>query len=69
MANRITSLCIDATDTELLAGFWCAVLDWRVLERENGVVRIGASDEARLFLDFLPVPDGPKRAKNRCTST
>jgi hypothetical protein len=65
MANRITSLCIDATDCETLAAFWCAVLDWSVTERDDGVVRIGPDADANVFIDFLPVPDGPKRVKNR----
>jgi catechol-2,3-dioxygenase len=63
MAGRITSLCIDATDTELLAGFWCAVLGWRVIERDEEFVSIGSG--AGLSIDFVPVPDGPKRTKNR----
>lgn len=64
MANRITSWCIDCTDPELLASFWCAVLDWRITEREDGAVRI-AGDRGEVPIDFLPVPDGPKRLKNR----
>ncbi|MBV9594962.1 MAG: VOC family protein [Actinobacteria bacterium] len=65
MANRITSLCIDCADAELLANFWCEVLGYRVIERDEGGVRIGASPEDPIFIDFLPVPDGPKTAKNR----
>ncbi len=65
MANRITSLCIDATDAEALATFWCAVLDWLVIERDDDAVRIGPSEQAAWFIDFLTVPDGPKTSKNR----
>jgi predicted enzyme related to lactoylglutathione lyase len=64
MANRITSLCIDATDAERLADFWCQVLDWQVIERDE-VVRIGRDEKSAAFIDLLPVPDGPKQTKNR----
>jgi catechol-2,3-dioxygenase len=65
MANRITSLCIDATDAERLADFWCQVLDWQVIERDDEVVRIGRDEKSAAFIDLLPVPDGPKQTKNR----
>jgi hypothetical protein len=66
MANRITSLCIDATDPELLAAFWCEVLDWHVLDRsESGYLTIGSEPGASVVIDLLAVPDGPKRTKNR----
>jgi hypothetical protein len=65
MANRITSLCIDCTDADLLAAFWCGVLDWKVTEEEDGVVRIQPGPGSREAIDFLPVPDGPKTTKNR----
>ena len=66
MANRITSWCIDCTDTALMADFWCAVLGWQVTERDDdGVVRIASGPDATWFIDLLPVPDGPKRGKNR----
>src|SRR3954447_11171752 len=65
MANRITSLCIDCTDADLLAAFWCRVLDWQVTEEEDGAVRIQPEPGPRQAIDFLPVPDGPKTTKNR----
>jgi catechol-2,3-dioxygenase len=65
MACRITSLCIDATDPELLASFWCAVLGWQVIERDGEVVSIASGPDAGLAIDILGTPDGPKRAKNR----
>jgi hypothetical protein len=65
MANRITSLCIDATDPLLLATFWCSVLDWRVIESDDDGVRIGRDAQAPAFIDFLSVPAGPKQTKNR----
>jgi predicted enzyme related to lactoylglutathione lyase len=65
MASRITSLCIDATDARSCADFWCQVLDWQVTEVDDEVVRIQNGPEARLAIDFVTVPDGPKTAKNR----
>jgi predicted enzyme related to lactoylglutathione lyase len=44
MACRITELCLDAADPDRLAAFWCQVLGWTVLERDDaGDVRIGPS--------------------------
>jgi hypothetical protein len=65
VANRITSLCIDATDPGLLADFWCAVLGWQILGREDYGVTIGPEPGSRVAIDFLRVPDGPKPGKNR----
>jgi catechol 2,3-dioxygenase-like lactoylglutathione lyase family enzyme len=65
MANRITSLCIDVTDADLVAGFWTEVLGWPVTERDDEGVRIQDGPDARFAIDFLVVPDGPKGAKNR----
>jgi glyoxalase superfamily protein len=64
MANRITSWCIDCTDPERLAAFWCAVLDWQVTERDDDGIRIEGGPGS-VPIDFLVVPDGPKRGKNR----
>ncbi len=65
MANRITSICIDCTDPQLLAAFWTQVLGWQVVERfDDAGVSIG-SDDSRLRIDLMTVPDGPKRTKNR----
>jgi hypothetical protein len=42
MACRISELVLDCRDPEALAQFWCAVLDFVVLEREDdGSVEIG----------------------------
>ncbi|MFJ2665191.1 VOC family protein [Nocardia fluminea] len=42
MACKITELVIDCADPELLAGFWCEVLGYVVLDRDEGDVQIGA---------------------------
>jgi predicted enzyme related to lactoylglutathione lyase len=65
MANRITSLCVDVTDPDLVVGFWTEVLGWQVTERDAEVVRIMEAPEARFAIDFVVVPDGPKQVKNR----
>lgn len=42
MACRISELVLDCRDPEALATFWCAVLDFVVLQREDdGSVEIG----------------------------
>src|SRR6266516_3082216 len=64
MANRITNVAVDCTDPESLAAFWTQVLGWQVVEREDGIVSIGA-EGSPFLIDFVPVPDGPKRSKNR----
>lgn len=45
MACRIGELVLDCRDPELLARFWCDVLDFVVLDRDSdGSVEIGARD-------------------------
>lgn len=45
MACRISELVLDCRDPEALATFWCEVLDFVVLDREDdGSVEIGARD-------------------------
>ena len=41
MACRFTELVVDCRDPESLASFWAAVLDYRVLSREEDEVEIG----------------------------
>jgi predicted enzyme related to lactoylglutathione lyase len=65
VANRITSLCVDVIDPDLVVGFWTEVLGWQVTERDAEVVRIMETPEARFAIDFVVVPDGPKQTKNR----
>ena len=67
MTSRIANVCIDAVDPELVAGFWCAVLGWEVLERDDSVVCLGPDDGApgaSSHIDVLRVPDA-KGGKNR----
>jgi hypothetical protein len=72
MASRFTELAIDCADPRTLAGFWCAVLDYEVLEEDHESVTIGpASGGASQrpgpvppVLTFARVPEG-KTVKNR----
>ncbi|MFI7066396.1 VOC family protein [Kribbella sp. NPDC050124] len=41
MACRIGELVLGCRDPEVLAQFWCEVLDFVVLDREEGMVEIG----------------------------
>ncbi len=41
MACRISELVLGCRDAEALARFWCEVLDYVVLDREDGAVEIG----------------------------
>jgi catechol-2,3-dioxygenase len=64
VANRIAALAVDCLDAEKLADFWCQVLDWQVVERDEYGVSIAAAG-GPFTIDFLTVPDGPKTSKNR----
>lgn len=41
MACRISELVLDCRDPEALARFWCEVLDFTVLDREEDGIEIG----------------------------
>ena len=65
MACRITELVLDALDPEALAEWWCAVLDYRIVGREDdGAVEIGRADGTLPTILVAPVT-APKREKLR----
>lgn len=73
MASRFTELAIDCADPRGLARFWCSVLDYQVLDEEDGLVTIGSQPRSEggnptgpvpPTLTFARVPEG-KAAKNR----
>ncbi|MEU6439141.1 VOC family protein [Streptomyces sp. NPDC047046] len=73
MTSRFTELTVDCHDPERLAEFWCAVLDFEVIDRGEGQVEIGSwvptAEEVRArqmppTLVFVRVPEG-KAVKNR----
>jgi catechol 2,3-dioxygenase-like lactoylglutathione lyase family enzyme len=41
MACRMSELVLDCRDPEMLARFWCDVLGYRELGREDGAIEIG----------------------------
>ena len=41
MACRFSEIVIDCHDPQALAGFWCAVLGYQVLDEDDGGVEIG----------------------------
>jgi glyoxalase superfamily protein len=65
MACRITELVLDSHDPEALARWWCRVLDYVVVGREDdGSVEIGPADGALPTIVFGRA-DTPKREKLR----
>jgi catechol 2,3-dioxygenase-like lactoylglutathione lyase family enzyme len=68
MACRISELVLDCRDPELLARFWCEVLDFVVLDREgDDMVEIGPREgfggpQPTIILSRT---DEPERAKPR----
>jgi catechol-2,3-dioxygenase len=68
MASRISELVLDSRDPDTLAEFWCEVLDFVVLDREeDGSVEIGARDGfgGSQPTIILSKTDEPKREKSR----
>ncbi|MFI9219479.1 VOC family protein [Streptomyces werraensis] len=73
MTSRFTELTVDCRDPEELAAFWCAVLDFKVIDRTEHKVEIGSwvptVEEVRArqmppTLQFIRVPEG-RSVKNR----
>ncbi|MFF7655006.1 VOC family protein [Streptomyces sp. NPDC007983] len=73
MTSRFTELVVDCHDPERLAAFWCAVLDFTVIERSESDVEIGSWEptvekvrdrQMPPTLLFIRVPEG-KTVKNR----
>src|SRR3984885_13838248 len=69
MACRITELVLDCRNPEVLADFWCRVLGFVVLKREqDGSIEIGPAgtdpDDPGLTLVFGPTSE-PKQTKLR----
>ncbi len=62
MTSRVAALAIDAVDVEAVASFWCQVLGYEVVERDEDVVSIAGQHGPAI--DVLAVPE-PKTVKNR----
>lgn len=68
MAARISELVIDSLDPRRMAEFWCAVLDFVVLDEEDGLIEIGPAAEGFGGLQptiILMPSDTPKTQKLR----
>ena len=44
MTSRFSELVLDCHDPKLVAGFWCAVLGYKIIEESDEVVEIGPED-------------------------
>src|SRR4051794_18948335 len=64
MPSRIAVIAIDSVDPRPIADFWCAVLDWKVIEEDDEVISIGPADRSWPTIDVVRVPEG-KSVKNR----
>ncbi|MDT0202463.1 VOC family protein [Nocardioides sp. AE5] len=64
MGTRIANIVINAVDPDVVADFWCQVLDWQRLEVEDGIVCIGPADGALPGIDVAP-RGRPKATTNR----
>jgi hypothetical protein len=73
MASRFTELVLDSHETRRLAEFWCAALDYRIVDEDDSVIEIGTKEitaeevqrgPVAPTLVFVPVPDD-KVVKNR----
>ena len=64
MVSRLAAVAIDAVNPDRVADFWCAVLGWRILEREDGVITIGPDENTWPRIDVAAVPEA-KAVKNR----
>ncbi|MEW9529730.1 VOC family protein [Microbispora sp. NPDC049125] len=68
MACRVSELVLDCHDPERLAAFWCEVLGFAVLGREDGAVEIGPEAEGfgglQPTIVFSPTTE-PKTGKLR----
>jgi hypothetical protein len=77
MTSRLREIVVDCRDPQLMAQFWCAVLDYHVVYQDEGEIEIAPYQaDARptreawrravqpATLLFGPVPEG-KQVKNR----
>ena len=64
MTSRIAVIAIDAIQPCVVADFWCAVLAWKVIEEDVGIISIGPADGTWPTIDVIAVPER-KEIKNR----
>ena len=64
MSSRFAVLVIDASDPEVVADFWCGVLGWKVVERDEEGSEIAAAGTPGPRIDVRQVPEA-KTIKTR----
>ncbi|MFI6262427.1 VOC family protein [Micromonospora sp. NPDC051006] len=64
MPSRLAVIAIDASQPRLIAGFWCSVLGWQVVNEDDEVITIAAADRSWPVIDVVAVPED-KVIKNR----
>ena len=64
MPSQLATVAIDAVRPKIVADFWCAVLDWHVVEEDSDIISIAPRDNSRPSIDVIAVPEG-KAIKNR----
>lgn len=64
MPSQLATIAIDAVLPKVVSDFWCAVLDWQVVEEDNEVISIAPRDKTWPTIDVIAVPEG-KTVKNR----
>jgi hypothetical protein len=64
VGSALAVIAVDAVNPRTVADFWCAVLDWVVLEEDEAGISIGALDGGMPTIDVCRVPEA-KSIKNR----
>jgi hypothetical protein len=64
VSSRLAVIAIDAVEPQVIADFWCHVLDWQVVDQDAGGITIAAADGSWPMIDVFPVPER-KTVKNR----
>jgi predicted enzyme related to lactoylglutathione lyase len=64
MSSQLAVIAIDAIRPRVVADFWCAVLGWRIVDEDTGIISIAPQDKSWPSIDVIAVPEG-KTVKNR----
>ena len=64
MPSKLAVIAIDAIRPRVVAEFWCAVLGWRIVDEDTGIISIAPQDKSWPSIDVIAVPEG-KTVKNR----
>jgi glyoxalase superfamily protein len=64
MPSRIAAIALDSENPRPIAEFWCAVLDWKVIEEDEEGISIGPADLSWPRIDVIVVPEA-RTVKNR----